>query len=263
MVKIAMDMLHEGLIDEKTAVLRCEPGEARRAAHPAFDKKAIANAQVITCGSAHRRAPQRVLWYSSPRDAEKVLEERTRATGAHRDLARGLKGMLDAAGNPGPHRGGMTSHAGRRRGPAVWANAAYRAPASCRSTIDPHDSGQRIHTSRGRSISLNGLTGEVYLGQVVTQAADLERRFRQADGPRRQIPVMKVRANADTPKDAAQATAFGAEGIGLCRTEHMFFEGDRTRLSMRYPPTTRPDAAWRWPLLLPGSSGDFSGCSRP
>jgi pyruvate,orthophosphate dikinase len=112
----------------------------------------------------------------------------------------------------------------------------------------------------GDWISLNGSTGEVYLGQVATQAADLSGDFGQLMELARKYSVLKVRANADTPKDAAQAFAFGAEGIGLCRTEHMFFEGDRIK-AVREMILADDEAGRRVALakLLPMQRSDFEG----
>ena len=227
MVKIAMDMLREGLIDEKTAVLRCEPAKLDELLHPVFDKKAIANAQVITKGlpASPGAATGPVVFFAE--DAEKVLEK----TGQRAILVRietspeDLKGMLDAAGIL-TARGGMTSHA------AVVARGMGKCCVSGAGELQIDYKARTIQVNgftvkEGDWISLNGSTGEVYLGQVATKAADLSGDFGQLMDLAGKYSVLKVRANADTPKDAAQAFAFGAEGIGLCRTEHMFFEGDR------------------------------------
>ena len=112
----------------------------------------------------------------------------------------------------------------------------------------------------GDWISLNGSTGEVYLGQVATQAADLSGDFGQLMELARKYSVLKVRANADTPKDAAQAFAFGAEGIGLCRTEHMFFEGDRiAAIREMICSDTVEQREKALAKLLPMQQGDFEG----
>ena len=242
MVKIAMDMLREGLIDEKTAVLRCEPAKLDELLHPVFDKKAIANAQVITKGlpASPGAATGPVVFFAE--DAEKVLEK----TGQRAILVRietspeDLKGMLDAAGIL-TARGGMTSHA------AVVARGMGKCCVSGAGELQIDYKARTIQVNgftvkEGDWISLNGSTGEVYLGQVATQAADLSG------------------ANADTPKDAAQAVAFGAEGIGLCRTEHMFFEGDRIK-AFREMILADDEAGRRVALakLLPIQRGDFEG----
>ena len=243
MVKIAMDMLREGLIDEKTAVLRCEPAKLDELLHPVFDKKAIANAQVITKGlpASPGAATGPVVFFAE--DAEKVLEK----TGQRAILVRietspeDLKGMLDAAGIL-TARGGMTSHA------AVVARGMGKCCVSGAGELQIDYKARTIQVNgftvkEGDWISLNGSTGEVYLGQVATKAADLSGDFGQLMDLAGKYSVLKVRANADTPKDAAQAFAFGAEGIGLCRTEHMFFEAVAVVLGelAKLPPLLRGD----------------------
>ena len=260
MVKIAMDMLREGLIDERTAVLRCEPAKLDELLHPVFDKKAIANAQVITKGlpASPGAATGPVVFFAE--DAEKVLEK----TGQRAILVRietspeDLKGMLDAAGIL-TARGGMTSHA------AVVARGMGKCCVSGAGELQIDYKARTIQVNgftvkEGDWISLNGSTGEVYLGQVATKAADLSGDFGQLMDLAGKYSVLKVRANADTPKDAAQAFAFGAEGIGLCRTEHMFFEGDRIK-AIREMILADDEAGRRVALakLLPIQRGDFEG----
>ncbi len=260
MVKIAMDMLREGLIDEKTAVLRCEPAKLDELLHPVFDKKAIANAQVITKGlpASPGAATGPVVFFAE--DAEKTLEK----TGKRAILVRietspeDLKGMLDAAGIL-TARGGMTSHA------AVVARGMGKCCVSGAGELQIDYKTRTIQVNgftvkEGDWISLNGSTGEVYLGQVATMAADVSGDFGQLMDLAGKYSVLKVRANADTPKDAAQAFSFGAEGIGLCRTEHMFFEGDRIK-AFREMILADDEAGRRVALakLLPIQRGDFEG----
>ena len=260
MVKIAMDMLREGLIDEKTAVLRCEPAKLDELLHPVFDKKAISNAQVITKGlpASPGAATGPVVFFAE--DAEKVLEK----TGQKAILVRietspeDLKGMLEAAGIL-TARGGMTSHA------AVVARGMGKCCVSGAGELQIDYKARTIKVNgftvkEGDWISLNGSTGEVYLGQVATEAAGVSGDFGQLMDLAGKYSVMKVRANADTPKDAAQAFSFGAEGIGLCRTEHMFFEGDRIK-AFREMILADDEAGRRVALakLLPIQRGDFEG----
>ena len=260
MVKIAMDMLREGLIDEKTAVLRCEPAKLDELLHPVFDKKAISNAQVITKGlpASPGAATGPVVFFAE--DAEKVLEKNgTRAILVRIETSpEDLKGMLDAAGIL-TARGGMTSHA------AVVARGMGKCCVSGAGELQIDYKARTIQVNgftvkEGDWISLNGSTGEVYLGQVATQAADLSGDFGKLMELAGKYSVMKVRANADTPKDAAQAFSFGAEGIGLCRTEHMFFEGDRIK-AFREMILADDEAGRRVALakLLPIQRGDFEG----
>ena len=260
MVKIAMDMLREGLIDEKTAVLRCEPAKLDELLHPVFDKKAIANAQVITKGlpASPGAATGPVVFFAE--DAEKVLEK----TGQRAILVRietspeDLKGMLDAAGIL-TARGGMTSHA------AVVARGMGKCCVSGAGELEIDYKTRTIRVNgftvkEGDWISLNGSTGEVYLGEVATKAADLSGDFARLMELAAKYSVLKVRANADTPKDAAQAFAFGAEGIGLCRTEHMFFEGDRiAAIREMICSDTKEQREKALAKLLPMQQGDFEG----
>ena len=260
MVKIAMDMLREGLIDEKTAVMRCEPAKLDELLHPVFDKKAIASAQVITKGlpASPGAATGPVVFFAD--DAEKVYAKTKQKAILVRieTSPEDLKGMLDAAGIL-TARGGMTSHA------AVVARGMGKCCVSGAGELQIDYKARTIQVNgftvkEGDWISLNGSTGEVYLGQVATQAADLSGDFGKLMELASKYAVLKVRANADTPKDAAQAFAFGAEGIGLCRTEHMFFEGDRIK-AIREMILADDEAGRRVALakLLPMQRGDFEG----
>ena len=260
MVKIAMDMLREGLIDEKTAVLRCEPAKLDELLHPVFDKTAIKNAKVIVKGlpASPGAATGPVVFFAE--DAEKVLSK----TGKKAVLVRietspeDLKGMLDAAGIL-TARGGMTSHA------AVVARGMGKCCVSGAGELNIDYKARTINVNgytikEGDWISLNGSTGEVYLGQVATKDADLSGDFGQLMDLAGKYATMKVRANADTPRDAEQAFAFGAEGIGLCRTEHMFFEGERIK-AVREMILADDEDGRRVALnkLLPMQRGDFEG----
>ncbi len=260
MVKIAIDMLEEGLIDEKTAVMRCQPEKLDELLHPVFDPVAIKAAKVITKGlpASPGAATGPVVFFAE--DAETLLNE----SGQRAILVRvetspeDLKGMLDAGGIL-TARGGMTSHA------AVVARGMGKCCVSGAGELNI-DYKKRIVTvgditiKEGDWVSLNGSTGEVYLGQVGTSAATLSGDFGKLMDLAGKYATMKVRANADTPKDAAMAFSFGAEGIGLCRTEHMFFEGDRIKLFREMILSDNEDGR-RVALakLLPIQRADFEG----
>jgi pyruvate,orthophosphate dikinase len=257
MVKIAMDMLTEKLIDEKTAVLRCEPAKLDELLHPIFDKSAIANAKVITKGlpASPGAATGPIVFFAE--DAEKSLAKGTRAILVRIETSpEDLAGMNDAAGIL-TARGGMTSHA------AVVARGMGKC---CVSGAGEIEIDYKARTARvgsltikeGDWISLNGSTGEVYLGKVDTVAPSLSGDFGKLMELAGKYATMKVRANADTPRDAEQAFRFGAEGIGLCRTEHMFFEGDRI-MAVREMILADDEAGRRVALakLLPMQRGDF------
>ena len=258
MVKIAMDMLREGLIDEKTAVLRCEPEKLDELLHPIFEKGAMAQAKVLTKGlpASPGAATGPVVFFAE--DAEKYKEEK----GIQAILVRietspeDLKGMLDATGIL-TKLGGMTSHAAvvaRGMGKCCVSGAGELMIDYKKRTLTIGD----IVIKEGDWISLNGSTGEVYLGQVATKAAELDGDFRELLNLASKYARLKVRTNADTPRDAMQAMEFGAEGIGLCRTEHMFFEGDRIK-AVREMILAKDEAGRRVALakLLPIQRGDF------
>ncbi len=259
MVKIAMDMLSQGLIDETTAVLRCEPAKLDELLHPVFDKAAMKNAEVIAKGlpASPGAATGQVVFFAE--DAEKMHTEGrkvvlVRIETSPEDLA-GMhvaEGILTA-------RGGMTSHA------AVGARGMGKGCVSGAGELTIDYKAKTIKVGgttikEGDWISLNGSTGEVYLGQVATKAAELDGDFAKLMELAGKYATMKVRANADNPEDAQNAFDFGAEGIGLCRTEHMFFEGSRI-LAMREMILADDEAGRRAALdkLLPIQRKDFEG----
>ena len=228
MVKIAMDLLHEGEIDEKTALERCEPNKLDELLHPVFDKEALAKAKILTRGlpASPGAACGQVVFFAD--DAERWHEEgkqvvMVRIETSPEDLAgmSAAEGILTA-------RGGMTSHAAvvaRGMGKCCVSGAGalninYKARTA---EID----GNIIH--EGDYLSINGSTGEVYLGEVTTKPAEVTGDFAQLMDLCHKYSRLKVRTNADTPHDAEVARNFGAEGIGLCRTEHMFFENEKIK----------------------------------
>lgn len=257
MLKIAMDMLAEGLIDEKTAVLRCEPAKLDELLHPVFDATAMKNAKVLTKGlpASPGAATGEVVFFAEDaakwnRDGRKVILVRIETSPEDLSGMNAAEGILTA-------RGGMTSHAAvvaRGMGKCCVSGAGELIIDYKARTIRIGDTLIR----EGDWISLNGSTGEVYLGQVATKAAELNDDFTKLLDLAKKYSVMRVRANADTPGDARTAFSFSAEGIGLCRTEHMFFENTRIK-AMREMILADDEAGRRVALakLLPMQRGDF------
>ena len=231
MVKIAMDLLREGLIDEKTAILRCEPQKLDELLHPVFDKDALKKAKVITqglpaspgaaCGQIVFHADDAQEWAAN---GHKVVMVRIETS--PEDLA----GMASAEGIL-TARGGMTSHA------AVVARGMGKCCVSGAGAINVDYKSKTVEIEgvtykEGDYISLNGTTGQVFAGEIPTKAAELSGDFKALMDLCDKYTKMEVRTNADTPHDAQVARAFGAKGIGLTRTEHMFFE-DQKIIAMR------------------------------
>ena len=231
MVKIAMDLLREGLIDEKTAILRCEPQKLDELLHPVFDKDELKKAKVITqglpaspgaaCGQIVFHADDAQAWH---KDGHKVVMVRIETS--PEDLA----GMASAEGIL-TARGGMTSHA------AVVARGMGKCCVSGAGAINVNYKTKTVEIEgvtykEGDFLSLNGSTGQVYAGKVPTKAAELSGDFKALMDLCDKYTKLQVRTNADTPHDAQVARAFGAKGIGLTRTEHMFFE-DKKIIAMR------------------------------
>lgn len=224
MVRMAVEMVAEGLIDEKTAVLRQEPAKLDELLHPVFDKKAKQTAKVISKGlpASPGAATGRAVFSANVAEewaarGEKVILVRRETS------PEDLKGMYAAEGIL-TERGGMTSHA------AVVARGMGKCCISSAAGITVGHSSVTINGvvyNEGDYISLDGSTGIVYDGKVATITPTLDGDFGKLMEIAEKHTKMYVRTNADTPNDAKTARDFGAKGIGLCRTEHMFFEGDR------------------------------------
>ena len=226
MVKIAMDLLRQGMIDEKTAINRCEPNKLDELLHPVFSKEALAKAKELTrglpaspgaaCGQIVFFAEDAAKWHA---DGHKVVMVRIETS--PEDLA-GMavaEGILTA-------RGGMTSHA------AVVARGMGKCCVSGAGAINVDYKNKTVEIDgivlkEGDYISLNGTNGRVYQGEIRTQAAELSGDFAALMDLCAKYTHLKVRTNADTPHDAEVARKFGAVGIGLCRTEHMFFDNEK------------------------------------
>ncbi|MCR4613352.1 MAG: pyruvate, phosphate dikinase [Bacteroidaceae bacterium] len=259
MVKIAIDLLHEGMIDEKTAILRCEPQKLDELLHPVFDKKALSTAKVIAqglpaspgagCGQIVFHADDAQAWHN---DGHKVVLVRIETS--PEDLAgmSAAEGILTA-------RGGMTSHA------AVVARGMGKCCVSGVGALNVDYKAKTVEIdgtvfNEGDYISINGTTGQVYAGEVPTKAAELSGDFKELMDLCDKYTKLQVRTNADTPHDAQVARAFGAKGIGLTRTEHMFFE-DQKIIAMRQMILATDSEGREKALakLLPYQKADFKG----
>jgi pyruvate,orthophosphate dikinase len=259
MVKIAMDMLHEGLIDEKTALMRCEAEKLDELLHPIFDKEELAKVKPITTGlpASPGAASGQVVFHAD--EAEQWFNEGKKVILCRIETSpEDLRGMASAEGIL-TARGGMTSHA------AVVARGMGKCCVSAANNvvIDYRDRCMTVNgklIKQGDWISLDGSTGSVYEGALATQDADLDANFTELMTLANKYTRMNVRTNADTPREAKVARNFGASGIGLCRTEHMFFEDDKI-LPMREMILAKDEEGRRIALakLLPLQKKDFIG----
>ncbi|MDI9529585.1 MAG: pyruvate, phosphate dikinase [Candidatus Cloacimonadota bacterium] len=259
MVKVAMDMVREGLIDEKTALLRMEPNKLDELLHPVFSGEALAKAKEIAKGlpASPGAATGQIVFFAEDAEAWAAQGKKVvlcRLETSPEDL-RGMnvaQGILTA-------RGGMTSHA------AVVARGMGKCCVSGAGSINIDYKNRTMSVGNtvykeGDWISLNGSTGQVIEGKLQTVDPELSGDFGELMKLADKYTRMYVRTNADTPKDATVARNFGAKGIGLCRTEHMFFEGDRIK-SMREMILADDEAGRRKGLakLLPMQRADFEG----
>ncbi|HPV14482.1 MAG TPA: pyruvate, phosphate dikinase [Candidatus Cloacimonadota bacterium] len=259
MVKIAMDMLREGKLTEKEVLLRMEPNKLDELLHPVFSASALANAKVIAKGlpASPGAAAGQIVFFAE--DAEKMAKEgKTPILCRIETSPEDLRGMTVAKGIL-TTRGGMTSHA------AVVARGMGKCCVSGTGSVAIDYSARTMTVGgvvykEGDWISLNGSTGQVLESKLETVDPELGGDFGALMDLADKHTRMKVRTNADTPKDATVARNFGAVGIGLTRTEHMFFEGDRIK-AMREMILAEDEAGRRKALdkLLPIQRADFEG----
>lgn len=259
MVKIAIDMLHQGMIDEKAALLRIDPNKLDELLHPIFDTAALKAAKVVAKGLAASpgAASGRIVFNADDAAEWAARKERVimvRVETSPEDLAgmAAAQGILTA-------RGGMTSHA------AVVARGMGKCCVSGAGTIkidyaNKVMSVDGLTLKEGDYISLNGSTGDIYLGEVGTKEAELDADFAELMEISEKYTRMSVRTNADTPDDARRARGFGAKGIGLCRTEHMFFEGERIKAMREMILSSTVEGRKRaLAKILPFQRADFEG----
>ena len=259
MVKIAMDLYRDGIIDDKTVLKRMEPEKLNELLHPIFDTAALAKAKVIANGlpASPGAATGRIVFFADDaekwnEDGEKVILVRIETS--PEDLAgmAAAQGILTA-------RGGMTSHAAvvaRGMGKCCVSGAGTLVIDYKKRTL----SVDGITFNEGDYISLNGSTGQVIEGKVETKAPELSGDFAELMNICDKYARLGVRTNADTPHDAQVARDFGAIGIGLCRTEHMFFEGEKIKAmrEMILAETTK-EREVALAKLLPFQKEDFVG----
>jgi pyruvate,orthophosphate dikinase len=259
MVKIAMDLLDEGLIDEKTALERCEPNKLDELLHPVFDKNSLKKATVLTRGlpASPGAACGQIVFFAD--DAAKMAADGHKVVLVRIETSpEDLAGMAVAEGIL-TARGGMTSHA------AVVARGMGKCCVSGAGAINVNYKARTVEIDgqllkEGDFISINGSNGQVYKGMVQTRAAEISGDFSKLMDLCEKYTKLQVRTNADTPHDAEVARKFGAVGIGLCRTEHMFF--DKEKIVAMREMILAPDQAGREKALeklLPYQKNDFIG----
>ncbi|MDR1403203.1 MAG: pyruvate, phosphate dikinase [Tannerellaceae bacterium] len=262
MVKIAMDLLRQGMIDEKTALERIEPAKLDELLHPVFDPEALKKSNVLVKGlpASPGAATGQIVFFADDaaqwyKDGKKTVLVRIETS--PEDLAgmAAAEGILTA-------RGGMTSHAAvvaRGMGKCCVSGAGGVSVDYKKRTMEI---GGAIF-SEGDFISINGSTGEVFAGKIPTKEPEVSGDFEVLMALTDKYAVMTVRTNADTPHDALVARKFGAVGIGLCRTEHMFFEGEKIK-AMRQMILAENTGERRKALekLLPYQKEDFKGIFR-
>ena len=255
MVKIAMEMLNDKMIDEQTAVLRVEPDKLDELLHPVFQPGALKEAKTIAKGlpASPGAATGRVVFFADEADKyDETVLVRIETSPEDLEGMNVANGILTA-------RGGMTSHA------AVVARGMGKCCVSGAGSVNVNYR-KRTMTIDGKEfkegdwISLNGSTGEVYENKIDTEEPEVSGNFAQLMELTDKYKKIHVRTNADTPKDSKVACSYGARGIGLCRTEHMFFEGDRIK-AMREMILAEDEQGRRKALekLLPYQREDFEG----
>ena len=258
-VKVAVDLVKEGLIDEETAVMRIEPDQIDQLLHPVFDKEELEKAEAVAKGlPASPGAATGQIAFSADDAAQMAAEGKKIILVREETSPEDLAGMVAAEGIL-TARGGMTSHA------AVVARGMGKCCVAGCKEINVDEANKKMTVGdkvygEGDSISLNGSDGSVYAESIKTLDAELSGDFGQIMEWADDYRTLKVRTNADNPRDAEQGVKFGAEGIGLCRTEHMFFDDERIPKIRRMILADNEDER-RAALaeLLPYQKEDFKG----
>ena len=225
-IKIAVDMVEEGVITKEEALMRIAPKQLDQLLHPTFDKTHLATAEILTSGLAASPGAASGRAYFTSEDAKNAADDGEKVILVRCETSpEDIEGMVSSEGIL-TQRGGMTSHAAvvaRGMGTCCVAGCGEAHVDEIHKTMTVGN----IVVKEGDYMSLNGNTGDVYLGSIKTVTPELSGYFATIMKWADDIRVLRVRTNADTPKDAIQAVKFGAEGIGLCRTEHMFFNEER------------------------------------
>lgn len=262
-IRIAVDMVHEGLIDKKTAVLRVQPSDIERVLHPKFDEKERKNAKVIAKGLPASPGAATGKVYFDAHKAEEAAKAGEKVLLVRPETSPEDVGGMNAAEGILTARGGMTSHA------AVVARGLGKpAVVGAESIYVNEEEGYLkvgdVVVKEGEWLSIDGTTGEVFLGKITTvKPQGLEGPVAELLSWADEFRKLGVRANADVPRDAKVAREFGAEGIGLCRTEHMFFEKDRIpKVRRMIVARTKEEREAALAELLPLQKEDFKGLFR-
>lgn len=225
-LRVAVEMVEEGKISKKEALIRVEPSQLDQLLHPAFDVETLKNTKAIAKGLPASPGAASGKIYFTAEDAVNASKNGEKVILVRQETSpEDIEGMIEAQGIL-TARGGMTSHA------AVVARGMGKCCVAGCETIKVNEAlkiftvGDKVY-NEGSYISIDGSTGNVYEGIISTHEPELSGHFATLMSWADEIRRLKIRTNADTPKDAAQAVKFGAEGIGLCRTEHMFFDEER------------------------------------
>ncbi|MDU2111179.1 MAG: pyruvate, phosphate dikinase, partial [Clostridiales bacterium] len=225
-INVAVDLVNEGLITKEEAIMRVEPNQLDQLLHPKFEDKSLKEAKVLAKGIPASPGAASGKIYFTADDVVEASKDGTETILVRQETSpEDIEGMVSAQGIL-TARGGMTSHAAvvaRGMGKCCVAGCGEIKVSEVAKTIEVGD----MVLKEGDYISLDGSTGVVYLGNVNKAAADMGGNFEKLMSWVDEIRQMKVRTNADNPRDAKAAVDFGAEGIGLCRTEHMFFDEER------------------------------------
>ncbi|HZH93827.1 MAG TPA: pyruvate, phosphate dikinase, partial [Tissierellaceae bacterium] len=256
-INVAVDLVKEGKISKEEAILRIEPNQLNQLLHPTFDPKALGEATVIAKGlpASPGAASGKVYFHAKDVVEAKARGEKTLLV-RQETSPEDIEGMVSAEGIL-TARGGMTSHA------AVVARGMGKCCVAGCSEIRVDEDSKVIRAGdltlhEGDYLSLDGTTGTVYTGEIAKVQPELSGQFGEFMSWVDEVRIMKVRTNADTPRDAAAAIRFGAEGIGLCRTEHMFFDEERIPAVRRMIVSTNESQRQKaLNVLLPLQRKDF------